>query len=133
MANYSFQLQTVIHQMIVAAVAPGVIKVVDHPLINPAADDFPFVQIGDGQALGADVTGSNGTEQYLDLHAWSRKRGKAEVKGILEELRTAFHGQTLTVPGLSSAHCYVDAERVLDDPDGLTRHGILTLKILCHE
>ena len=133
MADYTVELQKVIYQRIVDAAISGVVHVIDHRLNNPSDGDFPYIQIGNEQALPADVVGSDGAERFIDLHVWSRKRGQSQVKGIQGDLRVLFHAQSLSVAGLKTAFSYVDATRILDDPDGLTRHGITVLKIICHE
>ena len=133
MSGRSVALQTAVHGAIAGASIAGVKRVSDHYLTDPGTGDFPFVQIGEAHALPLDVSGSDGAERYIDLHVWSRYRGQGEAKRILDGLRGLFHARPLAVPGLSSAFAYAESERVLSDPDGLTRHGVLTLKILCHE
>lgn len=97
---------------------------------------FPHVVIGDWQGLPADVateTGGHddGVESYCDLHVWSRYRGKAEAQQIMGRIHALSHGATLTVQGLDPVHVWVEAHRgPMDDPDGLTRHGIVTLKLI---
>lgn len=97
---------------------------------------FPHIVIGDWQGLPDDVTTEDGghddgIESYCDLHVWSRYRGKAEAQQIMGRIHALAHGSVLAVSGQTSVHVWVDAHRgPMDDPDGLTRHGIVTLKII---
>ncbi|MBN8994348.1 MAG: DUF3168 domain-containing protein [Rhizobiales bacterium] len=90
---------------------------------------FPYVQIGETQTLDADVTGSLGAEEFLTLHIWSRQRGQSEVKEIAARIATAFNAADMPIAGFESASVFAQGLRVFDDPDGLTRHGVLTLHI----
>ncbi|MTH96644.1 DUF3168 domain-containing protein [Roseibium sp. RKSG952] len=130
--SYSVALQKVIFQAIMGAAIAGVKSVVDTPKQSPEASDFPYIQIGAANSIPDDVSGSVGTEEYIDLHVWSRTPGQSETKRVLDDLKAVFHAQSLTVSGLTTAYSYVHGWRVFDDPDGFTRHGVLTLKILCH-
>lgn len=129
----SANLQTVVFSTATTAAVPGVQSIVDHWPENLKDSDYPFVQIGDELMLPADVSGSMGNEHFIDLHVWSRAEGQSEAKAILDAYAAAFHDQALTVAGLTTAFAYVERRRVFDDPDGRTRHGVLTLKIICHE
>lgn len=130
----SLQVQTAIYAALDAANISGVTQIVDAPISTPAKTDFPFIQIGESQVIpddtgGTDGSGDTGREEYLDIHTWSRYRGQNEIKTIMAAIYTALHHQSLTVTGRASANCWLDDERVRDDPDGITRHGIQTFKI----
>jgi hypothetical protein len=131
---HSVNLQKAIYAALDAADIDGVTQIVDHPLTTTDDDDFPFIQIGASQVIaddsgGADGSGDEGKTEYIDLHSWSRLRGQTQVKTIMGAIYDALHHQSLTVVGRSSAYCWLDDERVIDDRDGLTRHGIQTFKI----
>lgn len=98
---------------------------------------FPHIIIGDWQVLPEDVTDTSdphdaGAEYYVDLHVWSRYRGNLEALQIMERLWSLADAASLTVPGRSSVLIWPDAMRgPFSDADGLTRHGVVTLKIVC--
>lgn len=98
---------------------------------------FPHVQIGSWQILPDSTTtaaggGSDaGTESFVDVHVWSRYAGNLEALQILDRIHGLADGASLTVAGRASAHVWVDGIRgPMQDSDGRSRHGILTLKII---
>ncbi|MBA5779495.1 DUF3168 domain-containing protein [Stappia sp. F7233] len=132
MTAYAWPLQQALYAALTDPPLDGVTRVVDHSFADAGNGDFPFVQIGEAQSLPNDVQCSTGSDEYIDLHVWSRYRGQREVKEIMGAIHAALHQSTLAVDGLSSCFAYVDGQRVFTDPDGLTRHGVVTLKITCH-
>jgi hypothetical protein len=128
MASYSWDLQTAIYAALVGASIPGVSKIVDAKIADPKKADFPFIEIGEMQTIQDDVTCADGTQDVTDIHVWSRYRGQKQVKQTMGAVHDALHNTTLTVSGLSSCHAFVESERVITDPDGLTRHGVVTIR-----
>lgn len=126
----------------IAAVGP---RVYDDPPQNVV---FPWLEIGDRQVIPDDATSNvtlggsdDGVEDYFDLHVWSRgsppapgkpakKSGKQECNEIIDALHGLLHQQTLTITGRTSALMWITNVRVLLDPDGMTRHGVVSLKII---
>lgn len=93
---------------------------------------FPYVQIGDSDAVQDDVDCSDGLDETITLHVWSRYRGKKEAKEIIAQIRAELHAVSLTVSGRASANAWVRQSRVVLDPDGLTRHGIVSVRVVHH-
>ena len=132
MSDYSLAVQGAIYTALTSPAISGVSFVVDNPVTEPAASDFPFIQIGNSDFTPDDTDdggGDGGLREFFDLHVWSRYRGQKEVKEIASTIYDRFHGATLTVTGRPSALSWVRNRLILDDPDGLTRHGIVTLEI----
>ncbi len=94
---------------------------------------FPYVQIGPGQAIADDTQCANGFVTFFDLHVWSRENGMNEVRGIATTIRTALHQIALAVAGFTTVHAFFESARFLNDPDGKTRHGIVTIRLLARE
>lgn len=93
---------------------------------------FPFVELGESQALADDVACAEGKDEFVTLHVWSRDRSKKAVKAIIGQIHEVLHAASLGVAGRSSAHAFVRDSRVLNDPDGITRHGIVTIRVIHH-
>lgn len=95
---------------------------------------FPFVQIGEMDALPDDVDGASGRDdgemESITLHIWSRYQGQKEVKQIMQQIKNRLHDQALTVTGRSSALCFVRSRRSFLDPDGKTRHGVMSIEVI---
>ncbi len=104
-------------------------RVYDHVPDNPA---FPYVTLGDTVSGPFDTKSFAGRDQSVTLHAWSRYRGKKEVKQILTALHDALHEQPLTVAGHNFVLCRFEFADVFDDEDGLTRHGVSRFRIVTH-
>lgn len=130
MTSPSAEVQKEIYEALVAASISGVTVIRDTPINEPGASDFPFIEIGNSQALPVDAGGDEGLEEYVDIHSYSRANGQKEIKVIMAAIYDALHHQTLTVTGRTTAFCWLDGSRVLDQPDGLTRHGVQTFKII---
>lgn len=102
----------------------------------PQDVEFPWIEIGDRQVIPDDATGTisgsdSGVSDFFDLHVWSRGyAGKKQVEDIIDVLHGALHGASLTIPGRASALAWMRSIRVLDDPDGKTRHGVINLEII---
>jgi hypothetical protein len=133
MTSYAWDVQTAVYAVIVAASIPGIAKIVDAPITKPEVSDYPFIEIGAAQSIQDDADCFNGSEEYIDVHVWSRYRGQKEVKKIMGEVHKALHNTSLVVPALASAFAFVEGSRVFSDPDGLTRHGVLNIRVYCRE
>lgn len=125
----SDEVQKAVYDALVAAGLTGVVSIRDRPNMAPGASDFPFVEIGNSQAIAADAGGDGGLDETVDLHVWSRSRGQKQVKDIMGEIRAALHLVDLTVTGRAIAHSIMETARVVDDDDGETVHGVITIRI----
>lgn len=127
----SWHLQQAVHAALTAAnVAGG--RIYDHA---PAGVTFPFVQIGESQALPDDTSDAEGGSdeglaETFTLHVWSRLPGLKESKEIIGAIRAVLHGKALAVLGRASALSWVRSERAFLDPDGKTRHGVVTVEVI---
>lgn len=125
----SHEVQKAVYDLLTAASISAVTEIRDTPIKKLSASDFPFIEIGSSQTIAADAGGDSGIDEYLDIHCYSRANGQKEIKEIMSAIYLALHHQSLSVTGRVSACCWFDDGRVIDDPDGLTRHGIQTFKI----
>jgi hypothetical protein len=131
MSAHTFDCQAALVQALATAgIAGG--RVYDDA---PQDVAFPWVEIGDRQIIPDDTssygTGSDdGVSDYTDVHIWSRYRGKKEALQIVDAIHGVLHGRTLTILGRPSALAWVRTVRVITDPDGKTRHGIVSVEII---
>ena len=99
----------------------------------PQGAAFPYVTIGESTARDWSAVGIVGVEATLTLHAWSRVRGRKEVKQIMAELHRILHDADLTVPGHALIWLRFEfAETIIDD-DGATYHGITRFRAVTNE
>ena len=112
------------------AIVTGVYDNVPHLDDREDADaDFPFVVIGEDDVDEDDTDTSRGFRIEVEIHAWSRYRGRREIKQIQGHVYDALHRQPLNVAGYHFVDCFFDESQTLLDPDGKTRHGVSIFRI----
>jgi hypothetical protein len=91
---------------------------------------FPYVSLGEGDASynGADCY--DGTDITLGVHVWSREPGFPQCKRIASLIRAALNNAELTLTGHTLELLELDRATYLRDPDGKTRHAVLTFRAL---
>jgi hypothetical protein len=95
----------------------------------PPSVVFPFIRIGEDQLVDDSTSCFTGFEIFSTVHVFSRAVGRVEAKNILEAARDAL-AVSLALAGHTVKAADFVSSRVLDDPDGLTAHGILELRYL---
>jgi hypothetical protein len=125
-SDASLALQKAVVTTLRAAV-PGV-AVRDR--IKPG-EDYPILQIAEGQTVDAGAECLDGVEVFLDIHVWSRAVGMVECRSLAGRVRAALHD---TRPVLEGAWRTVDLRhrdtRFIADPDGITSHAVVTIRAL---
>ena len=99
----------------------------------PQETAFPYVTIGEASAVDWRTVGHDGMEVTLVLHAWSRERGRREVKLILAEVHRILNDAKLTVPGHVLVWLHFGFSQTMLDNDGATTHGIARYNAITHE
>lgn len=96
----------------------------------PTNAAFPYVQLGESQAIDDDTECAHRLEVTFDVHVWSRATGFPQARKIAAALRTAvrdaMNAGTLTLNGAELQELRHEQSRMLRDPDGKTSHGVLT-------
>ena len=103
------------------------IRVFDMP---PQTIVYPYVQMGDVQSnVFEDGACIDGSELFLDFHTWARGQQPAtQMHGMNKAIRDSLHGQRFTVAGHTLQAIEHQTTRTLRDPDGITRHGVVTFR-----
>jgi hypothetical protein len=96
------------------------------------AVNFPYIVLGDDTGVPWDTDDVLGTEATITLHVWSRYRGKKECKTLLGLIYTALHRQAanLSATGYTFVDCLFEFSTVMDQNDGITRHGVCRYRLL---
>lgn len=131
----SYEIQTAIRARLTGdsglmALVTGIYDAVPQSADSADSADYPFVTIGDAFALDWSTDTETGTENFVDIHVWSRYNGTKELKQIEQIIYNLLNRYDLSVNGGSLVYC--DFERTETprlDTDGKTRHGIITFKI----
>jgi hypothetical protein len=95
----------------------------------PSNAAVPYVSLGPEdwtQTPGDCLRHINGT---IQLDVWSRKPGRRECKAISDRLAQLVHEVDLVLSELPPAFCLVTMRRILDDPDGVTTHGVVQVQV----
>lgn len=93
----------------------------------PTSNLYPRVTVGDEQTIDNGNTCSDGWEIYADVHVWSQKVGKVEAKEIMVAAVPRLLA-IATIPGFKILATELDAHRIFTEPDGLTTHGVITIR-----
>ena len=102
-------------------------RIYDH---IPQGTEYPYINIGDDTSLEWDTDDSDGSENTLTIHVWSRERGRREAKQIMEDIYNVLHRAELVITGIDAVYCYYDFGETYLDPDGVTRHGVIRFRIV---
>jgi hypothetical protein len=94
----------------------------------PKGANYPRITLGEDTVNDWSTKLEFGEDITHTLHVWSQHKGKKEVKEIMNLIL-----QSLTIPlslddGFFIEFSKIDFMEVLDDPDGLTKHGIIRLR-----
>ncbi len=125
-ADSQWPLQQAVYAALVADAAVGAL-IADriYSLVVPQNAAFPYVVIGETSSSEWDTKDTDGMEQRVTIHTWSRYRGASEALRIMGALVDALDSVALAV----ASHTLVDlrfdnAIGPLQDPDGNTMHGV---------
>jgi hypothetical protein len=95
----------------------------------PDDADFPYASLGDGQVIPVDEDCGDPSETYVDVNVWTRDVGFPQTKRIAGAYRERLHHGELTIVGHVVDLMEVQTVNYVRDPDGITRHGILSVLI----
>lgn len=93
---------------------------------------YPFVVMSDHTAAPWDTDDSEGLDIVFTIDFWSRYAGNSEVKGMMQQAYNVLHRHELQFDD-TTLHCvqlFLQNDQVLIDTDGVTRHGILEIRML---
>ena len=91
-----------------------------------AGETYPYVNVGETQTLPLRAGCVTAFEIFVTLHVWSDQPSFAEVKTISGLIATALDGADLAVSGHHLVSLQHRDTRTLRDPDGKSRHGVVT-------
>lgn len=128
----SAALQKAIHDVLKASSA---IPAVEGRIFDDVPKDaaFPYVSFGPSDVVedGSDCIASG--EHTLQIDVWSRTVGKVEARRIVDGIKTALHERELTLEDGALVDIRVGFRQVVEDPDGLTSHGIVRVTAIIEE
>lgn len=102
------------------------------PQATESEDDsvFPYITIGPFSGAPEDTKDDNGAQVLADIHIWSRSPSALTWREIGDKVYDALQKyDALAVTGANVIDCRFDSSTDFDDPDGVTRHYVLTFRI----
>lgn len=102
-------------------------RIFDRPRAN---GPWPYVSFSTAQTIEDGNDCADGAESFLDLDIWSREVGAVEAKHIGSAIWTALNRADLDLDGHALVELQLSSTRYFRDPDGLTTHGVVTLRAL---
>lgn len=132
MSTFATPIQQAIYTRLTNAINSANIydDVPDLPEGQPTAN-FPYITIGEDDILPWDTDDTLGGSALVVLHIWSRTQGKKETKEIMAEIYDALNRQAgnLSATGFRFVDCLHEFSTVVDQSDGVTRHGICRYRL----
>jgi hypothetical protein len=95
----------------------------------PQNTALPYVEIGESDAVVADVQCRQGLGETVTIHVWTAPGSQKTAKQIMSRIRDALHAKDLTVGGRDSAFAIVSSTRVFTDDDEESIHGVVTVTV----
>lgn len=100
----------------------------------PEGAACPYIQVGDGAIETVDDTFTKqGSMVLATVHVWSQYAGRKEASDIIDRVKDLVHRYALDTSPYTLEWCTVDSSDVIRDPDGITRHGIVTIRVQARE
>jgi hypothetical protein len=136
--SFSLAVQTAVFQRLntygpLIALVKGVYDNVPQPDDSGAAADFPYVTIGDDSIVEWCDDTRSGADILVNIHTWSRSRGRKETKTIQGHIFNALHRYDITVSGYHCLGIDFENDQSFLDVDGFTRHGVSVFRIIIDE
>jgi hypothetical protein len=114
----------------IKAVVKGIYDHVPQPVDSGDDTQFPYITIGADTVREFDTDDVLGFDARVEIHVWSRQRGRKQTKELQDLIYDRMHRATLTIAGYHFISCDHEFSDSFVDPDGLTRHGVQQFRVL---
>jgi hypothetical protein len=91
----------------------------------PRNGDFPYLTLGLAQGIDQTIQCLVNWDAIAEVHVWSRAVGFPEGKAIAVACDDALANRYPVLAGMFTGWFEATGQRWLNDPDGLTTHGVL--------
>lgn len=118
----------ILRQIVIARLRdqiPGV-PVVDKPTQKTP---MPYIVLGPSYWVSADAECIEAREVTLQIDAYDEATNKGRLEDLTDDIATALRGWSDEV-ALTMHPLEIEAVRVTDDPDGVSVHGIVTVRAM---
>lgn len=123
--------QLPLHAAIYAALAAGPDIGAGIYDVVPQDAAYPHIEIAGGRARDWSAQLLRGEETTVEIHVWSRYRGRKEARELLGKIKDRLHEVALPLTGATLIDIrFRDLEGPFTDADGVTQHGIIRFTAL---
>lgn len=106
-------------------------RIWDHPPSNP---EFPYITLGATDFTLTDADCIDMREETIQVDVWSRDDGrKWPCKQIVDAVVKALRHPEGELAEGALVDGRIDIARILNDPDGLTTHGVVQFTVIIEE
>ncbi len=116
-----------------SAVMALVDGVYDQVPSNPFGAKQAYIAIGPSDVVDDDADCIYSSEVTFQFDVWSRTDGKVGCRKIVDAVRTELKKQDFELVDNALIDLEVRVGRTTDDPDGLTKHGLVMVTALVEE
>ena len=101
----------------------------------PETADLPYVTIGEATTTFDNRFGLTARQVVANVHVWTRSGGDFNQAGFLAGNTVAaavdalLDDASLALTGWTAVGCNLEQTQTLRDPDGITRHVVLTYRV----
>lgn len=130
----SADLQKVIYQRLVAD--PAIHALVEDRIYDGAPSDvvYPCITFGPSDVVPGDYDCITGREEVLQIDCWTRDQGrKWRCRRLADAVRTSLDEYSTDMGTHALVGLSVRSIRVMDEPDGIGAHGIVSVQALVEE
>lgn len=134
MASASIELQTAIYERLTAE--SGVSAIVAGRVYDnvPEGPTFPYISFGPSDYYPDDADDIDGRVETLQIDCWTRAQGKKRpARELADAVKKALHQFEASFATNALVEIVVTSVRVINDPDPLTAHGIVTVTATIEE
>jgi len=114
----------------------GVAALVGDRIYDHAPEDaaFPHIDFGPSDYVPDDADCIAGRVEAQQIDVWSRDQGRGwPAKRLVDAVKAALHGHEADMATGALVSLEVTLCQVLDDPDGITKHGVVEVEALIEE
>lgn len=105
-------------------------QVFDHVEEN---EELPFIVLDSDGGTDNSAKGLAAMTVDPELHFWSRDRGYKTMKESMKRVYDLLHMKSNLLIAGQAIRSHVAMTRCMTDPDGITRHGVMRLRIFTYD
>ena len=101
---------------------------------NGPKTPYPHITLGPSSYFPDDVECITGRVETVQVDVWSRDQGrKWPCRNIVDAVKRALHGHEADMGADALVGMEVTLCQIMDDPDGITTHGVVQVEALIEE